>query len=90
MASESQIFDSIRHGLITYDEYTRSESSGSCQGDCQRGDWIDLYHDIVFENSGISPFFYGGNWVPQGMWPNFVPYDPHGKPLWDPRRWSSN
>jgi RHS repeat-associated protein len=86
-ASESQIYDAIRRGLVRYDQYTRQSSSVGCGGDCPRGDWIDLYHNIVFESAGISPFFYGGNIIPQGIGPNFVPYDSHGNSSLDPRRW---
>lgn len=44
---------------------------------------IDFYHDQAFEQSGISPFFYGGNLWPQNTYPNPVPYDPRGGELKD-------
>jgi hypothetical protein len=80
-ASEAEILTQIRRGLVSYDQVTATPTCG-----CTRGDLIDLYHDMVFEKAGISTLFYGGNLVPQGVWPNFVPFDPVGNSKFDLRR----
>jgi RHS repeat-associated protein len=83
-ASEAAIYEAIRQGLIAHDRAARTGGQVGCNG-CPKGNVIDAYHDAVFTQNGISPFWYGGNWVPQGIWPNPVPYDPEGKFRWDPR-----
>jgi RHS repeat-associated protein len=84
-ASESAIMDAIRNGLVAADKAARKAGQVGCDG-CVKGNAIDLYHDDAFINAGINPFWYGGNQWFQGTSPNFVPYDPEGKPSWDPRK----
>ena len=40
---------------------------------CPQGDSIDLYHIMSFDNNGVSPFFYGGNYLPHDFLFNPVP-----------------
>jgi len=86
---ESDIFNSIRKKLIFYDRQAQQIGRTDENG-CTCGDTIDFYHLQAFEESGLSPFFYGGSYWPQnrGMWPwseydgghgNPIPYDPRGE-----------
>lgn len=85
-ASEAAIYNAIRNGLIESDRAARKAAGQvGCDG-CVKGNVIDAYHDRVFTQNGLSPFWYGGNLAPQGIWPNPVPYDPQGKFRWDPRK----
>lgn len=83
--SQAQTLTSIRNSLVNYDKISRSLNNISgC--DCNKGDYIDIYHELAFKDAGISPSFYGGNLWPQGVKPNPVPYDPRGNSKYDPRR----
>ncbi len=84
-ASESAIVNAIRNGLVNADKTARKAGQVGCDG-CVKGDAIDAYHENVFIGAGINPFWYGGNQWPQGVPPNYVPYDPERKPRWDPRQ----
>ena len=76
--SQSEIYDSVRQKLVFYDKQMRqmnriNEDGRTC------GDSVDFYHDQAFEESGLSPMFYGGNLWPQETWPTPVPYDPRNE-----------
>jgi hypothetical protein len=83
--SQSGITTGIRKTLIQQDQAARSAGQVDCQG-CPKGNAVDAYHNNVFPANGVNPFWYGGNRWPQGVWPNYVPFDPTDKPIWDPRR----
>lgn len=76
-SSQSDTYNSIRQKLIFYDKQARQSGRVNSQG-CTCGTMVDFYHDQAFEESGISPIFYGGNIWPQNTSPNPVPYDPRG------------
>jgi hypothetical protein len=82
-ASQSEIADQVRTDLIAYDKIARSLNNRGNRP--PRGDHIDMYHGMAFENAGLSTFWYGGNRWPQEVWPNPVPYDPIGNSPYDPR-----
>jgi len=82
-ASQSQIADRIRQDLIKYDQIARALNDRGYMP--PRGDHIDLYHNLAFQNANINTFWYGGNRWPQSVWPNPVPYDPAGNSKYDPR-----
>jgi RHS repeat-associated protein len=84
-ASESAIYNAIRNGLVNGDKAARAAGQTDCKG-CVKGNAIDAYHDKAFMGAGVNPFWYGGNQWPQGVWPNFVPFDPTNSPPYDPRR----
>ncbi|WP_263147636.1 hypothetical protein [Pseudomonas sp. RIT-PI-AD] len=73
--SKSQILTSIRTKLVFYDRQARQMGLKDDNG-CTLGNTVDFYHDNAFEESGLSPFFYGGNLWPQDTWPNPAPKDP--------------
>lgn len=74
--SQSVILTNIRKDLIAADKKARAEGKVNCQTGCVLGNEIDAYHNVAFENSGVSRWFYGGNLWPQDCWPNPVPKDP--------------
>ena len=84
--SENQVYSQVRRGLVSHDS-ALVEKYGS-QG--VTGNMIDNYHDEVFNQSGVSSSFYGGNLWPQGVWPNPVPYDTTDKSQYDPRNLMQN
>ena len=81
---ESVILTSIRGKLVSSDKAAQAAGKVDNNG-CTQGNEIDAYHDTGFEESGVSPGFYGGNLWPQGTWPNPVPLDSSAS-KYDPRR----
>jgi RHS repeat-associated protein len=71
--SQSQILTDIRRGLIAEDRLSNVLSEAGKVMAPPYGSTIDAYHNRVFKKEGISPVFYGGNLVPRGVWPNYVP-----------------
>ncbi len=83
--SEAQITSQIRQSLISYNRIAKALGPTEACG-CPKGNSIDLYHNLAFGEAGVSPFFYGGNLLPQGLLGNPFPYDPTGNSSFDPRR----
>jgi RHS repeat-associated protein len=73
---EATILDNLRQKLIMYDKQERAAGHVDCKTDCVYGNNINMYHTVSFEEAGLNPLFYGGNWWPQGVPPNPVPSDP--------------
>lgn len=69
----SETLSQIRKGLVEHDAAYRQQGLLDVNG-CVCGDYIDEYHNIIFEASGVRAIFYGGNlwWR---IYPNPVPSD---------------